>query len=112
MNGGMSITGRAKEIIDAHAAAIIKTVMADRKMGRVDFQEGRTPRFVRARRFAIRLLRAEGLSMGHIAEVMRVDKKTVEYNLSARVRAHRTAQRTRRYAAVVQAARNTAEMAI
>jgi hypothetical protein len=106
--------GAIKAIVDAYAAAIIKSVMDERGVDATDFRTSLIPRHVKARAAAMRRLSAEGFNTSEIGRAMNMDPSTVRFRLNPDARKRRTAARVARdqRKALARAVRNAAELAI
>jgi hypothetical protein len=81
--------GDVKSLVDAYATSIIKTVMAECRVGKVDFATSMLPHHVKARATAIQRLSAAGVSELNISRIMGVHPTTVAYWKRPNCRAHR-----------------------
>lgn len=78
--------GNVKTLVEQYAADIVKEMLAERMIGIKDFRTSLQPRMVKARTAVIRRLHDEGFSAYAIANILKMNRRTVEGRFNPRVR--------------------------
>lgn len=77
--------GNVKALVDQYADNIIKSMLAERKMGIKDFRTSLQPQFVKARTAVIRRLHAEGFTCYAICRILKLNTRTVQSRFNPRI---------------------------
>lgn len=90
------LRGKVRELLQAHADAVIQSVMDEYKIDEYHFRKSNFKKPMLARATAIRRLYADGFSYANISRLTGMNETTVATHLSSQVKARRlTAQRER-----------------
>jgi hypothetical protein len=77
--------------------AIVRAVMAERRLGKEDFFHSKFPEHVKARRIAIKRLHEAGLNKSEIGRAVQRTQCTIRYWLSKEVRERKRQARIKRW---------------
>lgn len=78
--------GNFKTLVEQYAAGIVKEMLEERMIGIKDFRTSFQPRHVAARTAVIQRLHDEGFSAYAIANILGMNRRTVEGRFNPRVR--------------------------
>lgn len=91
--------GNVKALVEQYADGIVKEMLAERMIGIKDFRTSFQPRMVKARTAVIKRLYAEGFSTYAIANILKMNRRTVEGRFNPRVQERIKIGGKRRYEA-------------